>query len=148
VGPALAETLFDAGLRRATVQQFQATYDQTAANYRETVLTAFQQVEDNLAALRILSLELRQQDTAVKSAERNLELAVHRYKLGIDPYLNLITAQTTLLGNQQTAVNLRMEQLTDSVQLIEALGGGWTASQLPSQKQLMAGSSQSPSPRP
>jgi NodT family efflux transporter outer membrane factor (OMF) lipoprotein len=148
VGPALAETLFDAGLRRATVQQFQATYDQTAANYRETVLTAFQQVEDNLAALRILSLELRQQDTAVKSAERNLELAVHRYKLGIDPYLNVITAQTTLLGNQQTAVNLRMEQLTDSVQLIEALGGGWTASQLPSQKQLMAGSSQSPSPRP
>lgn len=111
-------------------------------------MTAFQQVEDNLAALRILSLELRQQDTAVKSAERNLELAVHRYKLGIDPYLNVITAQTTLLGNQQTAVNLRMEQLTDSVQLIEALGGGWTASQLPSQKELMAGSPQNPRPQP
>jgi len=148
VGPTLAETLFDGGLRKATVQQFQASYDQTLANFRETVLTAFQQVEDNLAALRILSLELRQQDTAVKSAERNLELAVQRYKLGIDPYLNVITAQTTLLGNQQTAVNLRMEQLTDSVQLIEALGGGWTASHLPSQKQLMAGSPQSPSPQP
>jgi NodT family efflux transporter outer membrane factor (OMF) lipoprotein len=147
-GPALAETIFDAGLRRATVQQFQASYDQTLANYRETVLTAFQQVEDNLAALRILSLELRQQDAAVKSAERNLDLAVHRYKLGIDPYLNVITAQTTLLGDQQTAVNLRMQQLTDSVQLIEALGGGWTASQLPSQKQLMAGSPPSAKPQP
>jgi NodT family efflux transporter outer membrane factor (OMF) lipoprotein len=132
VGPALAETLFDGGLRRATVQQYRALYDQAVANYRETVLTAFQQVEDNLSSLRILSQEIQQQDTAVTSAERNLSVANDRYRLGIDPYLNVITAQTTLLTNQQTAVNLRMQQMTSSVQLIEALGGGWDTSQLPS----------------
>ena len=131
-GPALAETLFDAGLRRATVQQFQASYDRNVANYRQTVLTAFQQVEDNLASLRILSQEIRQQDTAVSSAQRNLQLAMERYQAGIDPYLNVITAQTTLLTNQQTAVNLRRDQMTASVQLIEAVGGGWDAAQLPS----------------
>ena len=132
VGPSVGETIFDGGLRRATVQQFRAQYEQTVANYRQTVLTAFQQVEDNLSALRILSQEIQQQDTAVKSAERNLSLATDRYRLGIDPYLNVITAQTTLLTNQQTAVNLRMQQMTATVQLIEALGGGWDASQLPS----------------
>jgi NodT family efflux transporter outer membrane factor (OMF) lipoprotein len=135
-GPALAETLFDAGLRRATVQQYRASYDRSVANYRETVLTAFQQVEDNLAALRILSQEVRQQDTAVASAQRNLQLAMQRYQAGIDPYLNVITAQTSLLTNQQAAVNLRKEQMTASVQLIEALGGGWDAAQLPSVKDV------------
>jgi NodT family efflux transporter outer membrane factor (OMF) lipoprotein len=135
-GPALAETLFDAGLRRATVQQYQAAFDQTVANYRQTVLTAFQQVEDNLAALRILSQEIQQQDAAVKSAQRNLSVATDRFKLGLDPYLNVITAQTALLSNQQTAVNLRMQQMTSSVQLIEALGGGWDNTQLPSPKEL------------
>jgi NodT family efflux transporter outer membrane factor (OMF) lipoprotein len=138
VGPTLAETIFDGGLRRATVQQFRANYDQTVANYRESVLVAFQQVEDNLSTLRILSQEIQQQDTAVKSAERNLSLATDRYRLGIDPYLNVITAQTTLLTNQQTAVNLRMEQMTATVQLIEALGGGWDASQLPSAPAIVA----------
>jgi NodT family efflux transporter outer membrane factor (OMF) lipoprotein len=132
VGPTLAETLFDAGLRTATVEQFQAAYDQTVASYRQTVLTAFQQVEDNLAALRILSTQTQQQDAAVNAARRYLAIATDRYKLGLDPYLDVITAQTTLLGNQQTAVSLRMQQLTDSVQLIEALGGGWDATQLPS----------------
>jgi NodT family efflux transporter outer membrane factor (OMF) lipoprotein len=135
-GPALAETLFDAGLRRATVQQSRAFYDRNVANYRQTVLTAFQQVEDNLASLRILSQEIRQQDTAVNSAQRNLESATQRYQAGIDPYLNVITAQTTLLTNQQTAVNLRRDQMTASVQLIEALGGGWDAAQLPSVKDV------------
>ena len=135
-GPQLAETLFDAGLRRATVQQSRASYDRSVANYRETVLTAFQQVEDNLASLRILSQEIRQQDTAVNSAQRNLQLAQQRYQAGIDPYLNVITAQTTLLTNQQTAVNLRRDQMTSSVQLIEALGGGWDAAQLPSIKDV------------
>ncbi|MFZ0881042.1 MAG: TolC family protein, partial [Candidatus Acidiferrales bacterium] len=138
VGPALAETLFDAGLRRATVEQYRATYDQTVANYRETVLAAFQQTEDNLASLRILSQEVDQQDAAVKSAERNLSLATDRYRLGIDPYLNVITAQTTLLSNKQTALTLRIQQMTASVQLIEALGGGWDSSQLPSPPQLSA----------
>jgi len=135
-GPALAETLFEGGLRRATVRQFRASYDRSVANYRETVLTAFQQVEDNLASLRILSQEIRQQDTAVNSAQRNLQLAQQRYQAGIDPYLNVITAQTTLLTNQQAAVNLRRDQMTSSVQLIEALGGGWDAAQLPSLKNV------------
>src|SRR5580658_3181784 len=134
VGPTLSETLFDAGLRRATVQQYQAAYDQTVANYRQTVLTAFQQVEDNLAALRILSQEIRQQDTAVAAAQRLLSIATDRYQLGLDPYLDVITAQTALLSARQTAVTLRMQQLTSGVQLIEALGGGWDASQLPTSK--------------
>jgi NodT family efflux transporter outer membrane factor (OMF) lipoprotein len=136
VGPTLAETLFEGGLRRATVQGFQASYDRTVANYRETVLTAFRQVEDNLAALRILFQVIQQQETAVISAQRNLQMATLRYRAGIDPYLNVITAQTTLLSNQQTAVNLRIQQMTASVQLIEALGGGWDISQLPSVKNV------------
>jgi NodT family efflux transporter outer membrane factor (OMF) lipoprotein len=143
VGPALAETIFDGGQRRGAVQQYQAAYDQAVANYRETVLTAFQQVEDNLAAVRVLSKEIRQQDTAVVSAQRNLEIAQERYRAGIDPYLNVITAQTTLLTNQQTAVNLRVQQMTSSVQLIKALGGGWDASALPTAQQI---SSKTPAP--
>ena len=138
VGPAVAETLFDAGLRRATVLQFRAQYDETVANYRQAVLTAFQQVEDNLASLRVLSVEIQHQDAAVKSAERNLTLATDRYKLGIDPYLNVLTAQTTLLSNRQTAVTLRIQQMTASEGLIQALGGGWDASQLPSPAQLVS----------
>ena len=138
IGPAAAETIFDAGLRRATVEQFRAQYDQTVANYRQTVLTAFQQVEDNLALLRILSVEIQYQDTAVKSAERSLVLADDRYRLGLDPYLNVLTAETILLSNQQTAVNLRIQQMTASVGLIDALGGGWDASQLPSPEQVIS----------
>jgi NodT family efflux transporter outer membrane factor (OMF) lipoprotein len=132
VGPALAETLFDAGLRKATVAQFQANYDATVATYRGTVLSAFQQVEDNLASLRVLSQEIAQQDAAVAAAQKFLDIATDRYKLGLDPYLDVLTAQTTLLSNQQTAVQLRLQQVSASVQLIEALGGGWDRSQLPS----------------
>jgi NodT family efflux transporter outer membrane factor (OMF) lipoprotein len=132
VGAGITETIFDAGLRRATVEQYRSQYDETVANYRQTVLTGFQQVEDNLAALRILQQEIQQQDTAIKSAQRGLTLATDRYRLGIDPYLNVITAQTTLLSNEQTATDLRTQQMSASVQLIEALGGGWNASQLPS----------------
>jgi outer membrane protein TolC len=102
------------------------------------VLTAFQQVEDNLAALRLLSVEVQQQDAAVTSAIRTLTVATDRYKLGIDPYLNVLTAQTALLSNKQTAVNLRIQQMTASVQLVEALGGGWDTSQLPTQKDVAA----------
>jgi NodT family efflux transporter outer membrane factor (OMF) lipoprotein len=138
VGPVLSETFFDAGLRRATMEQFRAQYDSTVANYRQTVLTAFQQVEDNLSTLRVLSLEIQQQEDAVKSAQRVLTVASDRYRLGIDPYLNVITAQTTLLSNQQTVVNLHMQQITASVQLIEALGGGWNASTLPTPKQIIS----------
>ncbi len=143
VGPTLAETLFDAGLRRATVQQFRAQYDEQVANYRQTVLTAFQQVEDNLAGLRILSVEIDQQDTAVSSATRNLTIATDRYKLGIDPYLNVLTAQELLLTNQVTDITLRTSQMTTTVQLVEALGGGWDASQLPTPQQLVT---ESPAP--
>lgn len=136
VGPSLSETIFDAGLRKATVQQFQASYDQMVANYRQTVLTSFQEVEDNLAALIILSQSIEQQDAAVKSAQRSLREATVRFRAGIDPYLNVITAQTVLLNDQQTALNFRMQQMVASVQLIKALGGSWSTAQLPSPKQI------------
>ena len=136
LGPTLTQTLFDKGRRRAATDVAFAQYDATVASYRQTVLTAFQEVEDNLAALRILSQELDQQNAAVASAQRALSLATERYKTGIDSYLNVITAQTTLLNNQRTAVNLQMQQMTATVQLIKALGGGWDDSQLPTQQQL------------
>ncbi len=149
LGPGvLTETIFDAGLRRATVQQYQASYDQTVANYRQSVLTAFQQVEDNLASLRVLSQDIQQQDAAVQSAGRNLQEATARYQGGLDPYLNVITAQTLLLSAQQTALNFRVQQMVSSVQLIEALGGGWDLSQIPSPQQLRAKTSQAPASQP
>jgi NodT family efflux transporter outer membrane factor (OMF) lipoprotein len=136
VGPSLSETIFDAGLRRATVQQFVATYNADVAGYRETVLTAFQQVEDYLAAVRILSKQIQQQQQAEQSAERYLELANARYYTGVDTYLNVLVAQTTLLSDQQQLAILRIQAMTASVQLIEALGGGWDVSQLPSPGQV------------
>jgi NodT family efflux transporter outer membrane factor (OMF) lipoprotein len=148
VGPAISETIYDGGLRRATLEQVRAQYDQTVANYRGTVLTAFQQVEDNLSALRILSKEIQEQDTAVQSAQRSLKLATDRYRLGIDPYLNVITAQTTLFGNQQTAVNLRIQQIVASVQLVEAVGGGWDSSTLPTSQQIISREAQVPAAPP
>ncbi len=134
VGASLAQTVFDAGLRKATVQEFRGVYDEDVATYRQTVLAAFEQVEDDLSSERILAEQVRQQDAAVQSAERYLSLATERYRLGIDPYLNVITAETTLLTNQRTAVDLRTQQMTSSVDLIEALGGGWDVNQLPSQR--------------
>ena len=125
IGAGMSETLVDFGARSATLAQYRAARDNAAATYRQTVLTAFQQVEDYLATLRILAQEIPQQETAVQSSARYLELAEHRYKLGIDSYLNVITAQNTLLANRQTLVKLRLEQMTATVQLIEALGGGW-----------------------
>jgi NodT family efflux transporter outer membrane factor (OMF) lipoprotein len=148
VGPTLAQTLFDKGRRSAATEQARAEYDGTVANYRLTVLTAFQEVEDNLAALRILSRELEQQNAAVASAQRTLSLATERYRTGIDSYLNVITAQTILLTNQRTAVNLQMQQMTASVQLIKALGGGWNASQLPTPKELITKPQPTPKPSP
>jgi NodT family efflux transporter outer membrane factor (OMF) lipoprotein len=132
VGPTFSETIFEGGLRRATVQQYVAQYQGSVANYRQTVLTAFQQVEDGLASLRILSQEVVQQDDAVAASQKYLNIATNRYKLGLDPYLDVITAQTTLFTNQQTAVDLREQAMNANVQLIEALGGGWDTSQLPS----------------
>ncbi len=136
VGPALAQTVFDGGARKAAVQLSQAAYDQTVANYRQTVLTAFQQVEDNLAALRVLTEAIEEQDAAIAAAGRNLDEADVRYKSGLDPYLNVITAQAAVLNDQQAAVNFRAQRMVASIQLIKALGGGWDASQIPSAKQL------------
>jgi NodT family efflux transporter outer membrane factor (OMF) lipoprotein len=129
VGSTLAQTLFDGGLRRAVTEQARALYQGTVANYRQIVLTAFQEVEDNLSTLRLLSQELHQQNAAVTASQGYLNLATTRYQSGLDSYLNVITAQTTLLTDQRTALNLQMEQLTSSVQLIKALGGGWDDSQ-------------------
>jgi NodT family efflux transporter outer membrane factor (OMF) lipoprotein len=136
IGPTVNETLYDAGLRRATVNQFIATYNADVASYRQTVLTAFQQVEDNLAAVRILSHQILQEQAAVKSAQEFLTLETARYETGIDPYVDVMTAQTTLLTNQQSLTTLYTEQMMDSVQLIEALGGGWDRSQLPTPTQV------------
>jgi NodT family efflux transporter outer membrane factor (OMF) lipoprotein len=148
VGPSVAETIFDAGLRRATMDQYRATYDQTVANYRETVLIAFQQIEDNLAALRILSQNVEQQDAAVEAAARSLREASVRYKAGLDPYLNVIVAQTILLNNQETAVDYHMQRMVASVQLIKALGGGWDTTKIPSPRDLRADISRDSRSRP
>lgn len=126
VGPALAETLFDGGLRKATVGQYRAAYDQTVANYRQTVLTAFQQVEDNLAAVRILSEAIEQQDAAIRSAQRNLRDETGRYSAGLDPYLTVLAAESALFAAEESAVTFREQQMVAGVQLIQALGGGWT----------------------
>ena len=148
VGPTLAQTLFDKGRRSAVTEQARALYDGTVATYRLSVLTAFQEVEDNLAALRILSRELEQQNAAVASAQRTLSLANERYIAGIDSYLNVITAETALLTNQRTAMTLQMEQMTASVQLIKALGGGWNVSEIPTPKELSAKPRATPKPGP
>jgi NodT family efflux transporter outer membrane factor (OMF) lipoprotein len=132
IGPSLLATVFDAGRRRAVTAQAQAAYDANVAAYRESVLTAFQNVEDNLAALRILSDEATQQSAAVAAAERSLTLAQNRYNGGITSYLEVITAENAALANERTAVDLAVRRLIASVNLVKALGGGWSADQLPS----------------
>jgi NodT family efflux transporter outer membrane factor (OMF) lipoprotein len=136
IGASLPETIFDAGLRRATVQQYAATYNADLAAYRQTVLTAFQQVEDGLAEVRILSKEIEQEQQAVDSAQTFLKLEQARYDTGIDPYLNVLIAQTTVLADQQTLNALQVEQMTYAVALVESLGGGWDRSQLPNPNQV------------
>jgi NodT family efflux transporter outer membrane factor (OMF) lipoprotein len=131
VGPTLSETVYDGGLRRATVNQFITTYNADVASYRQTVLTAFQQVEDSMASVRILSQQILKQQQAVTSSEEALNLEMARYQTGVDPYLDVVTVQTTLLNNQQTLATLHVQEMTASVQLIEALGGGWDLTQLP-----------------
>jgi outer membrane protein TolC len=135
VGLSMVQTIFDAGRRRAVSEQAQAAYDATVASYRESVLAAFQDVEDNLAALRILNQEAQEQ-AAVKSAERSVELATDRYKGGIASYLEVTTAQAAALANQRAAVDIQTRRMTASVLLIKALGGGWNVSSLPSAKEL------------
>jgi len=136
VGTSLSETIFDAGLRRATVQQYVATYNADLAAYRQTVLTAFQQVEDALAEVRILSKQIQQEQQAVNSAQTYLQLEEARYETGIDPYVDVLIAQTTVLTDLQTLNSLQVQEMTDAVALVEALGGGWDRSQLPSPGQV------------
>ena len=136
VGPSVSELVYDGGLRRAAVNQTIATYNADLAAYRQSVLGAFQQVEDALAAVRILSQQILRQQEAVDSAQTFLKLEQARYDTGIDPYIDVVTAQTTLLSNRQTLANLQVEEMTASVQLIEALGGGWERSQLPTPAQV------------
>ncbi len=136
IGPTLAETLFDAGARRAATAQAQAQYEASVANYRQTVLSDFQAVEDNLSTLRILAQEVGEQEAAIRSSGQYLDLALTRYRTGIDSYLNVLTAQTALLTNRQTEVQIQLRQMTASVSLIMALGGGWDASQIPKAQDL------------
>ena len=136
VGPALAQTLFDAGLRRAQTDQAIAAYDANVAAYRQSVLTGFQEVEDNLAALRILEQEAAVQDDALRDARQSVELTINQYKAGIVSYLNVVTVQATALAAERTAVDIRNRRLAASVLLIKALGGGWDTTHLPSADEL------------
>ena len=131
VGSSLAQTIFDGGRRRATSEAALANYDATVASYRQATLDAFQQVEDNLAALRILEQETQQQDRAVVSARESLQLFTNRYKGGVDNYLQVITAQTVALSNERNHVDIMRRRMDASVLLVKALGGGWNVADLP-----------------
>ncbi|MGH8123501.1 MAG: efflux transporter outer membrane subunit [Rudaea sp.] len=131
IGPRIAETLFDGGARSAQTAQARAAYDAAAANYRQVALAAFGNVEDNLAALRILEQEAAAQDDAVKSAEQSLAITINQYRAGLVSYLNVITAQATAYSSERAAIALLGTRLDDSVALVKALGGGWQAKDLP-----------------
>ncbi|HTU51957.1 MAG TPA: efflux transporter outer membrane subunit [Acidobacteriaceae bacterium] len=130
-GLSAADTLVDWGQRHASNTIAQANYDGTVANYRQTVLTAYQEVEDNLVALRILERETQTQNLAVASAQQQMDIALKLYTRGLDPYLNVIQAQDVVLSNELTSANLVTRRMTASVLLVKALGGGWDRSQLP-----------------
>jgi len=136
VGAQVAETLFDGGKRRAQVRLTQAAYDATVSNYRQTVLTGFQQVEDALVELRTLAQEAEIVERAVAAAQQSLDIATIQYRGGLASYLQVITAQTSLLQNQRETVDLLTRRLVASVSLIQALGGGWDVSQLPSTQEV------------
>jgi NodT family efflux transporter outer membrane factor (OMF) lipoprotein len=133
VGTSITQTIFDGGRRRATSDAARASYDATVATYRQTTLTAFQQVEDNLAALRILDQEARQQRQAVESAQDSLQLFTNRYRGGVDNYLQVITAQTVALANQRNEIDILRRRVGASVLLVKALGEGWSVAELPAQ---------------
>ncbi len=138
VGPTLSETVYDGGLRRAQVNQTIAAYNVDLAAYRQSVLTAFQQVEDALAEVRILSQQIAEQQAVIESAQKALDLEQGRYDSGLDPYGDVLTAQAGLLSSKQALASLEVEQMTASVALIEALGGGWDKTQLPTPAQITA----------
>ncbi len=130
-GPQIAQTIYDAGRRRATLEGNEAAYDANVANYRQATLTAFREVEDNLSSLRVLEEESAKQHEATASAESSLQLSLNRYKGGLVTYLEVITAQGIALTNERTDVDLMRRRMDASVQLIKALGGGWDTAKLP-----------------
>jgi NodT family efflux transporter outer membrane factor (OMF) lipoprotein len=130
VGASAVVTAFDVGRRRAASDQARAAYEQTVANYRQNVLVAYQEVEDNLAALRLLEDESSTQAAAVAAAEHSLALSTNRYRGGVTGYLEVITAQTAALANERASVQISGRRMVDSVLLIKALGGGWNAASL------------------
>jgi NodT family efflux transporter outer membrane factor (OMF) lipoprotein len=136
IGPSISQTIFNGGLYRAELNQYTATYNADLAGYRQTVLTAFEQVEDYLAAVRIYSQQIIRQQDAVAHGQQFLNLELERYQTGIDPFVDVVTAQTTLLADQQALATIQIEQMTSAVQLIVALGGGWDQSELPAPAQL------------
>jgi outer membrane protein TolC len=152
LGPSLSQTVFDGGKSKAVLAQYRAQNEANVATYRQTVLNALKEVEDYLASVRIFSTQIRQQDDAIAFAQRYYNLANARYETGLDTYLNVLTAQNTLLSDRQTAITLRVNRITSSVELIQALGGGWDVSQLPTNTQLkqngkISGNSDSPGAR-
>ena len=140
-GGAAVQTLFDGGRRRAASAQATAAYDQSVAAYRGTVLTGFQQVEDNLAALRILENEAKTQNIAVAAAQKSLDLSVQRYEGGVTSYLEVTVAQSAALTNEVTAVNILGRRMVAAVQLIQAVGGGWDSSSIPKNPEKLASAS-------
>ena len=135
IGPSISQPLFNAALK-PELHQFEAVYNADLANYRQTVLTAFEQVENYLAQVRILSQQIQQQRQAVASDQTALDLEMERYQTGIDPYIDVVTLQTTLLFGQETLENLQIEEMTGAVGLVGSLGGGWDNSQLPTPSQV------------
>ena len=131
IGPTLSQTVFDAGRRRSVSEQANASFDETVANYRQTTLTAFQQVEDNLVALRVLSVEAEHQHQATQAAQSAQQIFNNRYVGGIDTYLQVVTAQNTALFNERNDIDIMRRQMDASVLLIKALGGGWNIANLP-----------------
>jgi NodT family efflux transporter outer membrane factor (OMF) lipoprotein len=138
IGPSTSQIIFDGGLYRAQLHQYEAQYNADVATYRQTVLTAFQQVEDALSATRIYSQQILRQQEAVKSSQEFLDLEMQRYQSGVDPYVDVLTAQNTLLSSQVTLNSLQVSEMASAVQLVQALGGGWDRSQLPTPQQAGA----------
>ena len=130
-GPTLLINVFDAGRRRAVKEQAVGFYNQSTANYRESVLSAFREVEDQLSTLRVLDEEARVQANAVSASERSLTLATNRYRGGVASYLEVITAQGFALANERTAVSILTRRMSATVLLLKDLGGGWNVSMLP-----------------
>jgi NodT family efflux transporter outer membrane factor (OMF) lipoprotein len=149
LGGSATETIFEGGRRRAVNDQAQAAYDATVASYRETVLSAFRDVEDNLAELRILADESHAQDDAVKSSQRSLALTTNRYVGGAATYLDVVVVQAVALSNERTSIQISRRRMAASVRLIKAVGGGWQVSDLPSGEEVLARSAKvTPTPRP